>query len=153
MTLMEQIRSLQLEARKARKATASALYTTLIGEAAMVGKNDGNRESTDAEVVTVIKKFLKNNGDAQAVLIDSMSPDDDFTPPGAVKLMDERELLEALLPSQITGDRLRGVIESMKNEINAGPKDMGKIMGLLKQRFDGQYDGKEASALVKEVLA
>lgn len=151
--LMEKIRSLQLEARKTRNKTASDLYTTLIGEAAMIGKNDGNRESTDAEVVAIIKKFIKNNGEAQKVLIDSMPPSSDFTPPGAVKLMDEMELLEALLPSQITGERLRGVIESMKNETGAGPKDMGKIMGLLKQRFDGQYDGKEASVLVKSVLA
>ena len=145
--LMSRLRTDQLDARKGKLAIVSALLTTLIGEASMVGKNDGNRETTDAEVIAVIKKFLKNNLDAQASLAGTSNMD------AIQKLNMERVILESYLPTQIAGDRLRGIIESMKSETNAGPKDMGKIMALLKSRFDGQYDGREASSIVKQVLA
>jgi len=58
MTLMEQIKTAQVTARKTGAQEAS-LLTTLLGEAAMVGKN-ANRETTDQEVVAVVKKFVKN---------------------------------------------------------------------------------------------
>ena len=34
----------------------------------------------------------------------------------------------------------------------AGPKEMGKVMGALKQRYAGQMDFGKASGLVKELL-
>ena len=49
--LINQIKSDALEARKARQTNTATLLTTLYSEASMVGKNDGNRESTDAEVL------------------------------------------------------------------------------------------------------
>jgi hypothetical protein len=55
---MEQIKAKQIAARKSGSADAG-LLTTLLGEAAMVGKNAG-RETTDQEVVAVVKKFVKN---------------------------------------------------------------------------------------------
>ena len=50
-------------------------------------------------------------------------------------------------------NKCREAVLSIQAELSAGPKDMGKVMGLLKQRYDGQYDGKIASALVKDLLA
>jgi hypothetical protein len=59
MSLIQTIKADQVQARKARSASASIL-TTLIGEAEMIGKNAGDRESTDEEVIAIIKKFIKN---------------------------------------------------------------------------------------------
>ena len=56
--LLAEIKAKQINARKARLSTAT-LLTTLIGEAEMVGKNQG-REVTDSEVLAMIKKFIKN---------------------------------------------------------------------------------------------
>lgn len=142
--LIERIKVAQLAARKARQTVAANLLTTLIGEAEMVGKNDGNRAPTDVEVVAVIKKFLKNARETFNFTKDADARED---------LAYEIHMLEDILPTQMTGEVLRNAVKSIKTEINAGPKDMGKVMGLLKTRFDGQYDGKEASAVVKEILA
>lgn len=59
MTLIQQIKDKQIAARKSGDSLAS-LYTTLLGEASIIGKNAGNRETTDVEVVAVVKKFIKN---------------------------------------------------------------------------------------------
>ena len=58
--LLETINQDRNEARKMKYTATATLLTTLYSEAQMVGKNDGNRETTDAEVVAVIKKFVKN---------------------------------------------------------------------------------------------
>ena len=113
MTLMERIKEAQLIARKAR-STDAAVLTTLIGEAAMIGKNDGGRETSDAEVIAVIKKFIKNIDETIANL--KMTQYET-----AIALTNEKMVLEAFLPTQFTPERLRGVLESIKDEISAGP--------------------------------
>lgn len=151
MTLLERIKSATLELRKAKHSLAS-LGQTLIGEAEMVGKNNGNREVTDAEVVAIVKKFVKNNVETQGVLIDQLSPDASHVSGAAVKLMNEYDWLIAWLPKQLSEVELLEAVKAIKIELNAGPKDMGKILALLKSRFEGQYDGKLAAVAAKKVL-
>ena len=144
MNLIDSIRADQLQARKEKNIIKVNLLTTLIGEAVSIGKNAGNRETTDAEVVALAKKFIKNLQEAMEVYSRAGV---DITNQQA-----EVQILEQYIPKQMSAEDLRSAILAIKEEITAGPKDMGKVMGLLKQRFDGQYDGKMASALAKEVL-
>lgn len=144
MSLIEQIKAKNLEARKAKLTAVVNVLTPLIGEAEMVGKNAGH-EVTDAEVVQMVKKFIKNLDETIRVL-------DDADPRTAIALA-EKHTLEAFLPNQMTNLELEKAIGTIKNELNAGPKDMGKILQTLKARFDGQYDGKTASMIVKAMLS
>lgn len=143
MSLIQEIKIKNLEARKLRLTRYCGVLTPLIGEAEMVGKNAG-RDVTDAEVVQTIKKFIKNLDEVIRVLGDN--------DPRTLVAIHERQMLEAFLPKQLTDEQLRRVLESIKNEISAGPKDIGKMLGLLKSRFEGQYDGRSASTIAKELL-
>lgn len=150
MSILQEIKQAQLQARKDRNAAHTAALTTLIGEAVAVGKNDGNRETTDAEVVAVIKKFIKNITDT----IEAVMKAPDSSSPRLVSLYDERRLLQSFLPTQLTDEQLTEAVKSIAAELNATtPKDMGKVMGALKQRYEGQYDGSKASAAVKTILS
>ena len=61
MTLLSKIRADLFTLRKEGESkNAISLLTTLYSEAANVGLNDFKRETTDAEVIAVIKKFIKN---------------------------------------------------------------------------------------------
>ena len=71
MSLLTQLKKDSMLARKAVDRVRATLLSTLIGEAEMVGKNAGNRESTDEEVQQMIRKFLKNNQEAVAVIKDA----------------------------------------------------------------------------------
>ena len=144
MSLITQIKAEQVTARKNRNGPMASLLTTLIGEAEMVGKNAG-REVLDAEVVATIKKFIKNIDET----IKALGADD----ARAQAAMDERVVLEHFLPSQMSEQQLTEAVTAIKAELNAGQKDMGKVMSLLKTRHEGQYDGKMASTVVKAVLA
>lgn len=141
MSLMQQIRDKQLAARKAGHAEA-VLYTTLLGEAAMIGKNDGNRETSDAEVVAVVKKFVKNINDT-LVHLDQSSNQYSL-------LVAEVKCLEQFLPLQLTESAIEHFVRA---QVAAGAANMGLIMKALKDRYAGQYDGQLASAVVKRVLS
>lgn len=145
MSLMSEIRSKQIEARKSKDVGAAAIFTTLLGEAGMIGKNNGNRETTDSEVIAVVRKFIKNNEETMLHI-------KNVNPSGYQGLQQENALLESLLPTQLTEVELRSIITALREEMNAGPKDMGKIMAKLKADHDGTYDGRLASTLVKEIL-
>ena len=63
-------------------------------------------------------------------------------------------MIEEFLPRMMDEAATRAAIAALIAEVGAaGPKDMGKVMGPLKQRFAGQMDMGRASALVKELLA
>lgn len=146
MALIDTIKAALLEARKARHANNTASLSTLVGECETLAKA-GKGDLTDAVVVTIIKKFLKNNGDAQGALIDSMDPNSNVTPPGAVKLMNERELFLSFLPKQLSEAELRALIKAM---ITNGCLDVGSAMKRLKTDYAGMYDGALASAILKQ---
>jgi len=143
-TLLTKIKAQQLQARKNRATVESALLTTLLGEAAMAGKNDGNRESTVAEVTATIKKFVKN--------IDSLpvAAQSDIS-------RQEKAILEAFLPKQLTEDELRSILIAEMNLFGiqtVGMRlTMGDLMKFLKDKHAGTYDGGMASKLIKELLA
>ena len=141
-TLFNRIKQDQVTARKAHNALAASLLTTLIGETSIIGKNDGNRETTDSEVVAVIKKFVKGMDETLSYLAVSDQE-------ASALVLAEKSLLIPYLPTQMDEGELREVIESIVDEVG---QNMGKIMAELKSRYAGLYDGKLASTLVKSTI-
>lgn len=148
MTLIESIKAAQVELRKQRSIEAAASLTTLIGEAEAIGKNDGNRQVSDAEVIGLIKKFVKNI----EITLEAIRTTD-IAGLKTADLQAEKRLYEVYLPKQLTEEQLCAVVQTIKKDTEAGPKDMGRVMSILKAKYDGQYDGKMASTVVKYVLA
>jgi len=145
MSLLSEIKQRQLKSRKNKLTAEVTLLTTLIGEAAMIGKNDGNRETTDEEVVAVIKKFIKNNNELMNVA-DSKSEAYEI-------VKNENEFLTQYLPSQMTEEELYNMIQTYIDTFEENsPRLMGSIMKWLKESYAGQYDGRLASKIVKELL-
>ena len=144
--LLETINQDRNEARKMKYTATATLLTTLYSEAQMVGKNDGNRETTDAEVVAVIKKFVKN--------IDETLSNLPETDPRYEAAKMEREVLNFYLPKQMTEEDLRTAIgEIIQSRNLSEPRDMGIVMKELKAAFDSQFDGKMASQIARELLS
>ena len=65
----------------------------------------------------------------------------------------EIAVIEEFLPKQMSEAEAReAVAAAIKETGAAGPKDMGKVMAALKERYAGQMDFGKASGLVKELL-
>ena len=153
--MLSKIKAAQLQARKNRDAVTASLLTTLIGEAEMVGKN-ANRVTTDDEVIAVIQKFIKNINETIGALSDSGALASANATQARIKVLQaERAELETFLPKQLTAEELADHVHAIiagllgvKSTIN-----VGDVMGVLKNRFAGQYDGKMASMIVKNLVS
>jgi uncharacterized protein YqeY len=142
--LMEKLKADLLAFRKAHDGDATKLMTTLVGEATAVGKNIGNRITTDPEVIALVKKFVNNAEETKAHMVRLGSD--------AVQVVErEIEILKGYLPKQMDEHELKAEIENfVKTAPAAAMKD---VMAFLKEKFAGLYDGKKASDITKETLS
>lgn len=150
--LIEKIKAAQIEARKAKNSIAATLLTTLLGEANMVAKNAQRDLPTDEEVASVLKKFLDGNAATQDALHKARATD--ATLERLAVAIEEQTILEgfkSLLPKQLTEDELKAIIREAI--VNGAKEDIGSLMGVLKKDHAGRYDGKLASAVIREALA
>ncbi len=66
----------------------------------------------------------------------------------------EAELIAGYLPAQLSDEELGAMVaEAIESTGAEGPKQMGQVMGVLKDRVAGRADGKRVSTAVKEQLA
>lgn len=141
MSLYLVIKTDALTARKSRDTQTATSLTTLIGELETFAKNAG-REPTDADVVAFVQKTLKNVD--EVLRLASMESSAYLT------AVDERALFERYLPKQLSHDELTAIIDTA---IEAGAKNVGDVMKLLKFSYSGQYDGALASTILKTRFA
>lgn len=143
MTTLAEIKSRQLAARKAGLDTEKNLLTTLIGEIETELRKPGAKP--EAEVVTAtVKSFLKkvNEFMTSGVTGDRLDA-----------LNAEKAILESFLPKQLDRDGLFTKLSDLAGQqLEMGPKFKGVAMKYLKDNFANQYDGKEASGIIDEII-
>jgi len=103
---------------------------------------------TDAELLQAIVASCKQRQEAV----------EQYTKGGRQDLADkesaELTILQSYLPKALTPDELQAMVLEAIREVQAtSPKEMGKVMGVLMPRITGRADGKQVSALVREVLS
>jgi len=65
----------------------------------------------------------------------------------------ELEIIRGYLPKQLPEGEIKKLAEEAIKEVDAkGPKDMGKVMGMLLPKVKSQADGSTVSRIVKELL-
>ena len=65
----------------------------------------------------------------------------------------EIAVIEGYLPKQLSADEVAEVAAKVKQELGAtGLKDMGRCMGVLKDRYAGRVDMGRASQTMKQLL-
>lgn len=143
---MQTLRAQQLDARKAKDGVRAGLLTTLVSEAAMVGKNAAPpRETTPEELMLVIRQFLKNAETTYSRIMETDRAGE------AAAVAAEVEILKSYLPRQMSEDDIRTAVAGFR----AGRPDatMGDVMAHLKATYPGLYDGRTASLVAKQALA
>lgn len=103
---------------------------------------------TEADIVQVLQKMVKQRRDSIATYQQGNRQD------LADKEAAEITVIEEFLPRQMDETETRAAIAAVIAETGAAsPKDMGKVMGVLKQKFAGTMDFGKASGIVKQLLS
>lgn len=113
-------------------------------QARTAGKGEGIE---DSEILALYQSMIKQRQESIAIYRESNREDLAQREEAEVRILNE------FLPVQLTDSELEDAIVSLIGETGASTiKDMGKVIGLLKQRYAGQTDMARASAKVKEKL-
>ena len=102
---------------------------------------------SDDEVLAILTKMVKQREDSA----------EQYEKGGRPELAEgeraEIEIIKEFLPRQLTDDEIESAVKDVVGELEAdGLKDMGKCMGVLKERFHGSMDFGRAGKLMKETL-
>ena len=108
---------------------------------------DERIELTDADVVAIIEKMLKQRRDSIS----------QYKAANRQDLVDVEEfevtVLQAYMPQQLSEAEIASAIaEAIAATGAAGPQDMGKVMGVVKPKLAGRADMGKVSGLIKAQL-
>jgi uncharacterized protein YqeY len=148
MKLLEKIKIEQLQARKENHEIKKSLLTTLYSEALNVGKNQGNRDSTDDEVISIVKKFIKNTEQNIEIYMKSGKEE------AKNIAIQELTILKSYLPQAPSMDDVMVKVEELMNSNSwkKEPSVIGKIMKELKAIYGSSLDGGAISKKLKDWL-
>lgn len=102
----------------------------------------------DNDIIGIIQKLVKQHTESYNIYKDAGRTD------LASEEFGQMEYLEEYLPQMMSNEQLEKVIDEMIRDLGLSTmKDMGKVMGHLKETFPNQYDAKYASACIKAKLS
>jgi len=125
------------------------LGTIRMAQAAVKQKEIDDRvELTDADVLSILTKLVKQRDDAASQYRDA----------GRLDLAEteeaEAEILKTFLPSPLTDDELAALIDQAVTETGASSMaQMGAVMGWLKPKVTGRADMGRLSGQIKARLS
>lgn len=132
-------------AMKARDKVRLSILRQVHGEIKNIEVNE-RREITEEDVNAMIKRVIKQTSETLEASIKAANNDE-----RTETLKRQVEILEELLPEQLSGEALSALIEKTIAEVGATSKrDMGKVMGALNKATGGNFD---KAAAAKEVGA
>jgi uncharacterized protein YqeY len=147
MTLKERITE-DMKAAMRAKETARLSTVRLLLSAMKQKEVDERVELTDADVLSIIEKMVKQRRESIAQFEKANRQD------LAAAEKFEIDVLSAYLPKQMSDAEVEQAVAAGIAEAGASAmKDMGKVMALLKPRLAGKADMAKVSSLLKARLS
>ncbi|WP_286683853.1 MULTISPECIES: GatB/YqeY domain-containing protein [Collinsella] len=141
----EELHAQMVAAMKAKDKTRLSIIRQVMTEVKNIEVNE-RRDVTEEDVNSMIKRLIKQTSETL-----EMSKQAGNNQERTDVLTQQVEILESLLPEQISGDALVALIEKTIVEVGAeSRKDMGRVMGALNAATGGNFD---KAAAAKEVGA
>ena len=152
MTLREKINEQFNTALKSKDKTLISTFRLIL--AAIKERDIANRTKdkkdavNDDEIIKVLRKMKKQRQDSM----------DLYKKGGRQELskIEEAEIkvIDSFLPKQLSDEETKKICKEIIKSLGASSlKDMGKIMGSLKQKYSDSIDFSKVNLIVKELLS
>ncbi len=133
-----------LKAQNKARLSALRLISAALQQADIAAK----APIADQDIPALLQKMIKQRRESLAIYEKAGRAEQ------AQQEATEIAVIEEFLPKQMTEAEAKAAIAAVVKEVGAAtPKEMGKVMGLLKERHAGRMDFGKASAQVKELLS
>ena len=136
-----------MKAKDAPRLSTVRLVQAEIKTRDIANRGTGKGDATDDEILQIMAKMVKQREESAKIYEDNARPE------LAAKERAEIVVIQDFMPRQLSEADVRANVAAAIAETGAsGPKDMGKVMALLKERYAGQMDFAKASSVLKELL-
>jgi hypothetical protein len=122
------------------------LIIAKIKEADVNGRAAG-KEVVDADILGLMQGMIKQRAESARIYRDNNRPE------LAAQEEGEMALIQSYLPAQLDDAAAAAAIAAIITDLGATtPKDMGRVMAMVKEKLTGQMDMTKASGIVKSKL-
>ena len=151
MSLREKINEQFYTAQKNKNKTLVStlrLILAAIKERDIANRSSSNKkEVEDSEIIKTLRKMKKQRQDSAEL----------YQKGGRQELLEaeneEIKIIETFLPKQLGEEETKKICEEVIKSLGASSiKDMGKIMGALKQKYADVIDFSKVNIIVKSLL-
>ena len=150
MSLKKQIDEKLNQALKAKDKNTYPtlrLIVSAIKDAEIAGRSKGQKELSDADISSILKKMVKQRNESCDV----------YKKAGRNELLDnekkEINIINTFLPKQLSDEETKKICEEAVKSSGANSmKDMGKVMGILKSKHAQTIDFSKVSVIIKDIL-
>ena len=151
MSLREKINEqFNIALKNKNKTLVSTLRLILAGiQGRDIANRKGNNKEVikDPEIIKLLRKMKKQGQDSA----------DLYEKGGRQELLDaekeEIKIIDSFLPQQLSEEETKKICKQVVESLGASSiKDMGKIMGTLKQKYADTVDFSKVNAIVKGLL-
>ena len=124
------------------------LILSAIKDQDIVNRSGPNKKETDDDdIKKLLKKMIKQRAESIEIYMKGNRQD----------LLEveqkEHEIISSFLPKQLSEEETKSICNEMIKKLNAGTiKEMGKIMGALKEEYSDNLDFSKAGSYLKEIL-
>lgn len=132
-----------------RRVATLRLVNAAIKDRDIAARSEDRAEGvSDDEVLAILTKMVKQREESAAAYDKGCRPD------LAEQERAEIDVIREFMPRQMSEDEIRSAVAKVVNDQEAsGLKDMGRCMGVLKERHPGEMDFGKAGAIMKETLS
>ncbi|MBO6783274.1 MAG: GatB/YqeY domain-containing protein, partial [Alphaproteobacteria bacterium] len=140
------------EAQKAKDERAVStfrLITAALKDRDIAARSKGNPDGiSDDEILQMLQTMVKQRRESISM----------YEKGGRLELAEQEaeeiEIIQRFLPEQLDEEATERAVEKTIEDVGAsGLKDMGAVMGALREEYAGQMDFGKASAIVKTRLS
>ena len=123
------------------------LIVSAIKDAEIAGRAKGQKEMSDSEVTSILKKMIKQRNESCEV----------YKKAGRGELLEnetkEIEVISVFLPKQLSDEETKKICEEAITSSGASSmKDIGKVMGILKSKNADTLDFSKVNSIIRKIL-
>ncbi len=130
-----------------RRTSTLRLINAAITDRDIALRGKGKDKADDEEVLDILTKMVKQREESSKMYREGNRPELE------TQELEEIEIIREFLPTQLSAQEAEAAVNDAIAETGAESlRDMGKVMGILKERYRGQLDMGIVGPLVKGKL-
>lgn len=151
MTIREDIKNNLKEAMIKKNVdliSALRLVIASIKDRDIIAKGKGNDSGiNDEEIISLLQTMIKQRKSSIDMYLEGKRED------LAKKEQNEIEIISKFLPKQLSKEEINNIIDmTIKSCEASSMKDMGKVINILKKKYNGEMNFGDVSKIVKSKL-